>query len=598
LTVSPTVRVPRSAPRVGDALRFKVDIGYGRLYVSGPDARRVASLVKGSYYNARKRSYELSLTLETLVGIKELGQMSSRALASRCTNGVMRWARAARRSHEAVVDLHKEIDGGYRTALPWHDSDRDDRPPFAHQEIMATVASAISGSAFLAEMGTGKTRAAIEAMSHHARGKVVDMFLVVCPVAVMSTWERELVMWSDNLEPVRLDGPVKERDKWIRLTAEAMRQDGFLVPKVPVAIVNYEVLAKLADTIVAADIRWGIILDEGHRIRNPTAKVSKAAMRIAGHAAWRLLMTGTPILNGLHNVWSQWYFVDLGVTFGANYVQFRREFFSENQWTMKLEPLDGVVDDFNGRLHVRGLRFRKEDCLDLPPKIYEVHEVEMAREQAAAYRDMRDQLLVDLESMDQDEEGTASASIILTQILRLTQITSGFLPRDADDPDSKPYLFDPNPKLNALDEIVREQVADDRSVIVWAWYRQDVARIAEKLADLSPVRIVGGMTRQGREDAEKGFQSGEAKVLIGNPASAGVGLNLQAASVAIYYSQGYNLEHRAQSEDRCHRSGSEVHKSVTYIDLSCRDTIDEVVRNALAGKLALAEAVVELREAL
>ena len=591
-------QAPRSAPRVGDALRFKVDIGYGRLYVSGPDARIVGSQVRGAYYNARRRAYEVSLTLESLASLKHYGRISSQALASRCTEGVMNWAWAARRSHDAVVGLHQKINAGHRAILPWHDSDRDDRPPFAHQEIMATVASEISGSAFLAEMGTGKTRAAIEAMSHHARNKVVDMFLVVCPVAVMSTWERELVMWSDNLEPIRLDGPVRERDEWIRLTAEAMRQDGFLVPKVPVAIVNYEVLAKLADTIVAADIRWGVILDEGHRIRNPTAKVSKAAMRIAGRASWRLLMTGTPILNGLQNVWGQWYFVDLGVTFGANFVQFKREFFNENRWTMKLEPVEGVVDEFNGRLHVRGLRFRKEDCLDLPPKIHEVHEVEMTREQAAAYRDMRDQLLVDLENMDQDEEGTASASIILTQILRLTQITSGFLPRDADDPDSKPYLFEPNPKLNALDEIVREQVGDGRSVIVWAWYRQDVARIVEKLADLSPVRIVGGMTRQGREEAERAFQAGEARVLVGNPASAGVGLNLQAASVAIYYSQGYNLEHRAQSEDRCHRSGSEVHKSVTYIDLSCRDTIDEAVRNALAGKMQLADAVVEIRDAL
>jgi SNF2 family DNA or RNA helicase len=321
-------------------------------------------------------------------------------------------------------------------------------------------------------------------------------------------------------------------------------------------------------------------------------------MRIAQTAAWRLLMTGTPILNGLQNVWSQWYFVDLGVTFGANFVQFRREFFTENRWTMKLEPVDGVIDEFHGRLHVRGLRFRKEDCLDLPPKVYEVHEVEMTKEQSAAYRDMRDELLVQLEEMDDSEEDTASASIMLTQILRLTQITSGFLPRDLDDPNDEPFRFEPNPKLKALDELVREQVADRRSVIVWAWYREDVARIVEKLADLSPVRIVGGMKRQDREEAERAFQAREARVLVGNPASAGVGLNLQAASVAIYYSQGYNLEHRAQSEDRCHRSGSEIHKSVTYIDLSCRDTIDEAVRKALAGKMALADAVIEIREAL
>jgi SNF2 family DNA or RNA helicase len=106
------------------------------------------------------------------------------------------------------------------------------------------------------------------------------------------------------------------------------------------------------------------------------------------------------------------------------------------------------------------------------------------------------------------------------------------------------------------------------------------------------------MTRTQRDAAETAFRSGATRLLIGNPASAGVGLNLQAASLAVYFSQSYNLEHRAQSEDRCHRSGSEIHDSVTYVDLVCEDTIDEAVRNVLAGKMALAEAVVEIRDAL
>ena len=309
-------------------------------------------------------------------------------------------------------------------------------------------------------------------------------------------------------------------------------------------------------------------------------------------------MTGTPILNGLENLWSQWYFIDHGITFGGNFVQFRREFFDENPWAHSLDPLDGVIDEFNARIRIRGMRFRKEDCLDLPPKVYEVHEVEMTREQAAAYDQMTKDLIVTL-AEGADDPRTSSASIVLTQILRLTQITSGFLPIDEDDPDRREvHRFTPNPKLRVMDELVREQVAAGKSVIVWAWYREDVARITEQLADLEPVQIVGGMKHTDRDEAERKFQAGEAKVLVGNPASAGVGLNLFQASVALYYSQGYNLEHRAQSEDRCHRSGSEIHDSVTYIDLSARGTVDEAVRAALAGKLELAEAVVELRRSI
>ena len=540
------------------------------------------------------------MTLETFGKIKAAADITSEMLAQRCSEAALSWAKAARKSRDQVMGVHRKIADGYRTPLPWGDEPNRavPRAPFAHQEIMGTVAAETSGCAFLAEMGTGKTRAAVEAMAHHARAGHIDMCLVIAPVAVTSVWLRECVMWTNLLEPVRLDGPVRQRKEWLAATGRALRAGDYRANRMPVVITNYEVLDKLADTMVSMDIKLGLVLDEGHRIRNPAAKVSKAARRVATVCRWRLLLTGTPILNGLENLWSQWFVVDFGETFGANFVQFRREFFSENRWSHSTDPLDGTVDTFGARLKIRGLRFRKEDCLDLPPKLYEIHEVTMTREQSEAYQQMQNDLIARIEEMEADalEEGrTASASIILVQILRLTQITSGFLPLDDVPAGTPPHRFAGNPKLDACEEIVRERIADGRSVIVWAWYREDVARIEERLADLSPAKIVGGLTHAQREAAEADFQEGRTKLLIANPASAGVGLNLFAASVAIYYSQGYNLEHRAQSEDRCHRSGSEVHDNVTYIDLSCTDTIDEAVREALAGKLALAEAVTEFR---
>lgn len=629
----PTAR-PGAVSRGGASLRFKVEAAYGRLYVSGPDAGRFMPQMKGSVQNRKRRSYEVSLTLETLTAIAAAAGLTGGQLANRCSEGVMRWARAARKSQDAVLQIHRRIDEGYEVDLPWLDNRAGRtapawapqeqtevvdgvtvwryRVPYQHQRIMATVACEISGLSFIADMGTGKTRAAVEAMAHHARNGLVDMFIVFCPAGVTGVWRDEIRDWTDDLDATILGGSIKSRSEWIKLTAEAMRQRSFLAT-LPVAITNYEALPNhrdredgspgqrgLVNVIVEAGVRIGIVLDEGHRIRNPTALVSKAAMQIAQSGVWRLHMTGTPILNGLKNIWSQWYFVDLGITFGANFVQFRREFFNEDPYTFTDEPSEGTIDEFNARLHVRGLRFTKEDCLDLPPKIYTVHTVQMTDEQAAAYKDMRDQLLVDLGEIE-GGEGTASASIILTQILRLTQITSGFLPRDEDERGVPPVRFHPNPKIDALDTIIREAVGNQfnpTSAIVWAWYREDIRRIVENFADLSPSVIAGGMTRTQRDAAEAAFRSGETRLLVGNPASAGVGLNLQAASLAVYFSQSYNLEHRAQSEDRCHRAGSEIHDSVTYVDLVCEDTIDEAVRNVLAGKMALAEAVVEIRQAL
>jgi SNF2 family DNA or RNA helicase len=388
---------------------------------------------------------------------------------------------------------------------------------------------------------------------------------------------------------------------------------GFLGgPKV--FVVNYDKISSLKDDFVRLlrSKRVLIVLDEMHKIKNPQAQWTQACMELARHASYRLGMTGTPIANGAYDIWSQWYFVDLGVTFGANFVQFRREFFQEYAWSWTVDPRDGTHDEIGTRIQLRGLRYRKEDCLDLPPKSFETIEVEMTREQKAAYEQMRDELIAWLRGQgasepadadeDQDEpvEGgnVASAANQLVAMMRLTQITSGFVKTEA----GTIHAFTPNPKLDKCDELVREIHGTGRSVIVWAVYRADIEAMMQRFADLSPVRIDG--TQQGtrgdfeRAEAERRFQAGESRLLIGNPAAGGVGLNLQRASTAIYYSQGYSHIARAQSEDRCHRSGSEMHQRITYIDLVCEDSIDQTVQGILEGKKEVAAAVVDMRRAL
>ena len=595
-------RLPRGATRgLAQQPALRIDVGSGRLYVSGR-LSHAARALPGAMYNQKRQAYELSLTLPTLSRLKELLNWSARDLAAHCSDEVMRWARAARAAEDQVMDLHDRIAAGYRTDLPWLDR-VSGFPPFEHQTVMATVAAELSGCAFLCEMGTGKTRGAVEAAAEWVRRGEVDMVLVLCPAGVMGTWVREVNRWTDTLTPERLDGAVEDRRRWLRAAAglDGQMRLGPIQGLVP--ILNYDVLFKLeADIIeIARRIRLGFILDEGHRVRNPQAKVTKSAMSVARHCPRRLLMTGTPILNGVENIWSQWYIVDLGVTFGANYRQFRREFFDENPWAHELTPLDGTLDEVGARMQRRGLRYRKADCLDLPPKVYEVQECDMTPKQARAYRDMAEELLVQLAALDEsmaDRSEESVAAMQLVMMLRLSQITSGFLPMKDDEGRESVVRFDPNPKLALCKEIVDEAIEAGASVLVWAWYRHDIAALTEAFRQHNPVVIAGGMHARDRDEAERAFQAGTARVLIGNPASAGLGLTLTAASVAVYYSQNFNLEHRAQSEDRCHRAGSERHNRVTYVDLSCRGTIDELIRESLAGKLSVAEAVVDMRRAL
>jgi SNF2 family DNA or RNA helicase len=581
---------------------LKVDTEVGRLYVSGALSARCTKL-PGAAINKRRTTklggmpvVELSLTLDTLRALKEAVRMTSGELAACCTPDVMLWAKAANRQERDVEEIRQRIRQGQYVPLPWMDRRLDGGPkrvPYEHQKVMASMAVQVPGLAFLCEMGTGKTRAAIEAAAELVRRGRLDGVVIVCPNSVTGTWERELRLWTDKLRPARLDGTVADRGRALNRLIGSTYAPGGVCP-----IINYEVLDKLKGEVVAGMTRHriGVIFDEGHRIRNPTAKMTKAAMKIAGHAAWRLLMTGTPIVNGIENIWSQWYVVDLGITFGANYVQFRREFFDESWDGFNIEAKADTADTVGARIQRRGIRYRKADCLDLPPKVYEILDAPMGREQAQAYRDMEQQLIVEFERLEEEAEGQSTAAIQLTMLLRLAQITSGYLPNEG--APGAMYRFPSIPKLDLLDETVREQVAAGRQVIIWASFVENYRMVEERVGDLGLVKIVGGLTKVQRDSAEAEFLAGRARVFLGHPGSAGVGLNLQSGSVALYYSQDYNLEYRLQSEDRCHRSGSEIHDSVLYLDLECPGTIDTIMRQARERKLVVAEAVTEFRRAL
>jgi ERCC4-related helicase len=225
----------------------------------------------------------------------------------------------------------------------------------------------------------------------------------------------------------------------------------------------------------------------------------------------------------------------------------------------------------------------------------------MTPDQLRAYRQMEADLVALLETMEGDDYATAANQLVA--ILRLTQITSGFVPNE----EGVIRRFRPNPKLDALEEMVREQIGSQQ-ILVWARYTEDVASICERMSDMNPVAVVGegaipkirnrGINVPNRDDAERLFQSGERRLLVANPSAGGEGLNLWKGSIAAYYSQGYSLKDRLQSEDRCHRGGSEMHDSVTYVDFIAAGSVDRTVSAAVQAKKTVAEIVVDLRRDL
>jgi len=245
-----------------------------------------------------------------------------------------------------------------------------------------------------------------------------------------------------------------------------------------------------------------------------------------------------------------------------------------------------VVDVFQnlGELSekVKGFSYRvlKEDCLDLPPKNFIKRHITLSTEQRKIYDQMKKEAMAILNGK------VTTTMTVLTQLMRLHQITCGHFTAD----DGGVQLI-PSNRINELMEILEEI---DGKAIIWANYQMDVRQIIQNVESKykkgSIVDYYGLTPQDKRQDNIRKFQSDpKCRFLVGTPSTGGYGITLTAANTIIYYSNGYDLEKRLQSEDRAHRIGQK--KNVTYIDIIAEDTVDEKIVKALRKKINIASEV-------
>ena len=239
------------------------------------------------------------------------------------------------------------------------------------------------------------------------------------------------------------------------------------------------------------------------------------------------------------------------------------------------------LDELKEKLDRFSFRVKKEECLDLPDKLYVKREVDLTDEQVRAYRQMKDLAL------SQFKEGITSTVNALTQLMRLHQIVCGHVKLDNGE-----VIELPNNRINELLSIVEET---DGKIIIWANYRYDIEAIKLALSKEYGMNAVGmyygGIPDDERKRVLAEFQNpdSEMRFFVGNPSTGGYGLTLTAAHTMIYYSNSFDLEKRLQSEDRAHRIGQT--KNVTYIDLIAVGTVDEKIVKALRDKINIATQV-------
>jgi len=334
-------------------------------------------------------------------------------------------------------------------------------------------------------------------------------------------------------------------------------------------------------------------VDEATTIKNPGAQRTKNIIELGENVKYKRILTGSPVTKSPLDLFTQCYFLDPWLLDQQSYYAFRVRYAKMRSINVSGRQVQIVVGYRNlGELteKIKNFSYRclKDDCLDLPSKTYMKRIIELTDEQKKLYKQMKEKALAVLNGK------MVTSMTVITQMMRLHQITCGhFKSDDGDVQKVKSKRLDE--LLNVLDEV-------EGKAIIWAHYRHDIESIVEEVkkkhGDDSILTYYGDTSTEDRQKAIEKIQdlSSPVRFLVGTPQTGGYGITLTAASTMIYYSNGYDLEKRQQSEARIDRIGQ--NKPMTYIDIIAEETIDEKIVEALRRKINLATEIMgeELKE--
>lgn len=429
-----------------------------------------------------------------------------------------------------------------------------------------------SGAALLMEMGTGKTLVAIAVACILYQFGLAERVLVVAPLSLLGVWESELQRFAGvPVNAVVLKGTLDKKKELLSQT----------VPdKLNVVIVNYESAWRMERELLAFDAQM-IVADEGHKVKEGRTKQSKALHHLGDKARYKLLLTGTLITNRELDVWSQYRFVNPTI-FSTSFYAFRGRFFDMVGYGNHIPAFrKSKTDEFLKRLHSVAYRVTKAEALDLPDITEETRYVELETKAMKLYRELAK------ESYAEMERGEITASNVLTKILRLSQMTGGFV---GDDDKSMHAVS--TAKMEALEDILDSVMADGKKLVIMARFVAEMDAIAALLEKrgIGYAQVRGGV-KDRAEEVRRFQEDADCRVFVGQIAAAGLGLTLTAADTLCFFSMDYSMSNFTQAQARIHRIGAK--DTCHYLYLIARGTIDEQVIKALRDKIDLAKFLVD-----
>ena len=462
--------------------------------------------------------------------------------------------------------------------------------PYKHQYDAFLKCKDRDSYALFMEQGTGKSKVIIDNIAYLFRNGKINTAVIAAPKGVYRNWlssEYKVHMPDDVKEftDIVVWSPTETKTNIENLT-------NFLKPNnnLKFFIINIEALStdkgknylhRLLNSSKAF-----FCIDESTNIKNRTARRTKACLKLGRLAKFRRILTGTPVTQGPLDLWSQVNFLDEYILQNSFYA-YRNTFCVLKRRRISTHSFDEIVgyqrlDQLQEILDKHSFRVTKEECLDLPPKIKQIRQIDMTSPQKLMYTQLKKRAILELE-----QEKLVTAPLIITRILRLQQILCGFVKFDDG---TEEVIKGTNPRLDELLDVLEETQG---GVIIWATFRRTIQMIRDALAKkygASKVATYYGETEsEVRQEIVEKFQKGDIKYFIGQPRTGGYGLTLTNAKTVIYFNNTYDMEVRLQSEDRAHRIGQK--DKVLYIDFVCPKTIDEKILKTLSNKKKLADQI-------
>ena len=459
--------------------------------------------------------------------------------------------------------------------------------PYAHQMTALEKSWNKESYAYFMEMGTGKTKVLIDNLAMlYDKGKV-NGALIVAPKGVVGTWynnelpthlpdhiDKKIVLWQAMIN--------KTQEKKLNTLFEPGEE-------LHILIMNVEAFSTKKGVDFARKFlschNALLAVDESTTIKNPGAKRTKNILGLSKYSKYRRILTGSPVTKSPLDLYTQCQFLDPWLLGHASYYGFRTRYAIMKNANFNGRSVQIVVGyhnlgELSEKLQPFSYRVLKDDCLDLPEKTFIKRIVQLSPDQHKLYSQMKEKALAVLNGK------MVSTTTVMTQLMRLQQITCGHF--TADDGSTQEI---PNNRIDELTDVLEEI---EGKVVIWGHWQKDINQIIKAIVkeygEKSVVDYYGLTPKNERQKNIDKFQTDpDCRFFVGTPATGGYGITLTAASNMIYYSNGYDLEKRTQSEARIDRIGQKY--PMTYIDIICENTVDERIVKALRKKINIASQV-------